>query len=188
MLKKMVLVAAILTVFATIPAFAGAGCKNGKFVGTYTNTNADVDLFGDGSVVHTFVNQLTLHADGTANFYWTGYNDYFTNLGTGSPSIGSWTCRNDGKLIVNLITAVYLPSVPSGNAPSPDVTLSLHFRTTYLYSVDDDNTIRRIQSRTRRYTPSQDPGDPNGGTLGALNNLQLTYKRLVASDTDFSLP
>lgn len=187
MLKKIVFVLAVMTIFATVPSFAGS-CKNDKFVGSYTNTNANVDVFGDGSVIHTFVNQLTLNENGTANLYWTGYNDYLINLGTGSPSIGSWDCRNDGKLVVTLITGVYTPSVPNGNAPSPDVTLVQHYRTTYLFAVDNKNTIRRIQSRTRRYTPAQDPGDPNGGTLGALNNTEFTYKRLVATDDDLLAP
>lgn len=188
MLKKILFALSVMMIFTAIPAFANAGCKNGKFVGSYTNTTANVDVFGDGSVVHTYVNQLTLNENGTADLYWTGYNDYFTNLGTGSPSIGSWTCRNDGKLIVTLITGVYAPSVPSANAPNPDVTLVLHFRTTYLFSVEDGNTIKRVQSRTRRYTPAQDPGDPNGGILGALNNTESTYKRVVASDADLLAP
>ena len=188
MLKRIVFVLAMVTILSAIPAFAGSGCKNGKFVGSYTLTTPNVDVFGDGSVVHTYVFQLTLNDDGNANLYWTGYNDYFTNQGTGSPAIGNWTCRNDGKLVVNLISATYFPSFPTGNAPSPDVTLALHFRTTYLFSVEDENTLKRVQSRTRRYTPAQDPSDPNGGTLGAINNNATTYKRVVASDADLLAP
>lgn len=187
MFKKLLFALAMTTIFATVSTFAG-NCKNDKFVGSYTNTNANVDVFGDGSVIHTFVNQLTLNENGTANLYWTGYNDYLINLGTGSPAIGSWDCRNDGKLVVTLITGVYTPSVPNGNAPSPDVTLVQHYRTTYLFAIDNKNTIRRIQSRTRRYTPAQDPGDPTGGTLGALNNTEFTYNRLIASDADLLAP
>lgn len=188
MLKKLIFAVALVTIFAAIPAFAGSDCKKGKFVGSYTLTTPNVDVFGDGSVVHTYVFQLTLNEGGTANLYWTGYNDYFINQGTGSPAIGSWVCRNDGKLVVNLITANYLPSVPDGNAPSPDITLGIHFRTTYLFSIEDDNTIKRLQSRSRRYTPAQDPGDPNGGTLGAINNNATTYKRVVATDADLLAP
>lgn len=188
MLKKTVLALAVLAIFMVIPAFAGTGCKNAKFAGSYTLANPNVDVFGDGSVIHSFVFQLTLHEDGTANSYWTGLNDYFINLGTGSPSIGSWTCRNDGKLIVNLISATYTPAVPTGNAPSPDVTLLRHVRSTQLFSIVNNNTITRDQARARLYNPSQDPTDPNGGTLLALNNTQLTYNRLVASDADLLAP
>lgn len=188
MLKKIVFALAVMTVFMAIPAFANSGCKNGKFVGSYTQTTADVDIFGDGSVIHTYVFQLTLNNDGTANLYWTGYNDYFTNQGNGSPSFGSWTCRNDGKLVVNLIGATYLPSVPSGNAPSPDVTLRLHTRTTLLFSITDENTITRIQGRSRRYAVSEDPADPNGGILGPLSNAVNIYKRVVATDADLLAP
>lgn len=186
MFKKMLFAFAVAAIFAAMPAFAAQSCKNVKFYGTYLQPTANFDVFGDGTVIHNYVNQLTLNADGTANLYWTGYNDYFVNLGTGSPAIGAWTCRSDGKLVVNLLTALYAPSVPNGNAPNPDVTLALHFRTTYLFSVEDENTIKRIQSRSRRYTPAQDPSDPAGGTLGTINNTESTYKRLIVTDTDLN--
>lgn len=188
MLKKMFLPLMFIALLAVIPAFANSGCKNGKFVGTYTLPTLDQDIFGDGSVVHSFTFQLTLHSDGNANLYWTGLNDYFINAGTGSPSIGSWTCRNDGKLVVSWITATYLPSIPSGNAPSPDVTLVSHRRTTLLFEVEDINTLKRIQGRNRFYNPSQDPTDPTGGTLGALSTSVTIYKRFVASDADLLAP
>ena len=188
MLKKMLFAMALVTVLAAIPAFAAQSCKNVKFYGTYTQPTANFDVFGDGTVFHSLVNQLTLHEDGTASLYWTGYNDYFVNLGSGSPPIGSWTCRSDGKLVVVLLTALYIPAVPSANAPNPDITLYQHFRTTYLFSIEDENTIKRVQSRSRRYTPSQDPSDPLGGTLGAINNNESTYKRLIATDADLLAP
>lgn len=179
---------AVVTIFTAMPAFAAQSCKNVKFFGSYNQPVANFDVFGDGTLFHNYVNQLTLNADGTANLYWTGYNDYFVNLGTGSPAIGSWTCRNDGKLVVVLMTALYAPATPDANAPNPDVTLISHFRTTYLFSIEDENTIKRIQSRSRRYTPAQDPSDAAGGTLGTINNTESTYKRVIASDADLLAP
>ena len=188
MLKKMLFALAAVVIFTALPAFAAQSCKNVKFWGSYQQPTANFDVFGDGTLFHSLVNQLTLHEDGTANLYWTGYNDYLINLGTGSPSIGSWTCRSDGKLVVVLLTALYIPSTPSGNAPNPDITLYQHFRTTYLFSIEDENTIKRVQSRSRRYTPAQDPSDPAGGTLGTINNNESTYKRLIATDADLLAP
>ena len=188
MLKKMLFALSVITIFMAMPAFAAQSCKNVKFFGSYTQPLANFDVFGNGTVIHNYVNQLTLHEDGTANSYSTAYNDYLVNLGTNSPAIGSWTCRGDGKLVVVLTTALFIPSVPDGNAPNPDVTLYQHFRTTYLFAVEDENTIKRLQSRSRRYTPSQDPSDPNGGTLGTINNTESTYKRLIATDADLLAP
>jgi hypothetical protein len=188
MFKKTILALAVLTVFMATNALAANECKKGKFAGSYTLANPNVDVIGDGSIIHSFLFQLTLNADGTANSYWTGLNDYFINLGTGSPSIGSWSCRNDGKVIVTLISATYLPAQPNGNTPNPDVTLFRHTRSTLLFNIVDDNTITREQGRSRVYNPSQDPTDPNGGTLLALNTTQITYNRLIATDADLLAP
>ena len=117
----------------------------------------NVDIFGDGSVIHSFANQLTLHSDGNVNQYFTGLPDYLINVGSGTPSIGSWTCRNDGMLVVTYLSATYVPSVPSGNAPNPDITLLRHVRVTGLFSVEDQNTLKRIQARARVYNPSARP-------------------------------
>lgn len=190
MFKKVLFVLIVSTIFMAIPTFAAppAGCKNGKFVGTYTSATPDVDIFGDGSVVHTFTFQLTLNSDGIANLYWTGSLDYQINTGTNSPWIGSWECRRDGKLVVNLLNAGYAPTAPSAQAPNPDVALVSHSRTTFLFTVDDQDTLTRTQSRTRVYEVSEDPTDAAGGTLLSLNNSTRVYKRMKASDADLLAP
>jgi hypothetical protein len=187
MVKKMFVLAAMV-VFTVGSAYA-ANCRNGKFAGSYVSSpNAPTDLFGDATVVHTFVFQLTLHSDGTASQYWTGLPDYELTLGTGSPWIGSWTCRNDGKLVVSLLRASYLPVAPGVNNPTNDIELLGHFRSTYLFTIDDDNTVTRIQARSRTYGPDEDPSIATGGTLGAISNAAVPYKRLVASDSDLTAP
>ena len=188
MLKKVTFFLMVLTIFTVTSAFANSGCKNGKFVGTYTLAIPNVDVLGDGSVIHSFANQLTLHSDGNVNQYFTGLPDYMLNTGSGTPQIGSWTCRNDGMLVVTYLSATYVPSVPSGSAPTPDITLLRHVRVTGLFSVEDKNTLKRVQARARIYNPSQDPTDPNGGTLGALSTTPITYNRLIASDADLLAP
>ena len=69
MLKKVTFFLMVLTIFTVTSAFANSGCKNGKFVGTYTLAIPNVDIFGDGFVIHSFANQLTLHSDGNVNQY-----------------------------------------------------------------------------------------------------------------------
>ena len=110
--------------------------------------------------------------------------------GTTSSRVGSWTCRNNGQLVVTLIFAGYLPTADALNHPSivptppVDILLLQHNKTTYLFSVTDANTLTRTQARNRRYNATQDPTDPTGGVLQPLNTNVVVYKRLVASDAD----
>jgi hypothetical protein len=189
MFKKMI---CVLFVFAALlfasSAEAATGCKKFNFAGSYTRPQLNVDIFSDGSVTHSWVFQLNLHSDGTATQYWTGADDFMINTGTASPWTGSWKCRDDGKLVVTLITANYTP-VAAGSNPNvtvPDVTLANHQRITYLFSVDNENTLTRVQVRSRTYGPNDDPTDPAGGTLGTLFTNTVTYTRLVASDADLN--
>jgi hypothetical protein len=63
-----------------------------------------------------------------------------------------------------------------------------HIRTTYLFSVDDANTMTQVQSRSRIYNSTEDPTNPTGGVLGSLNTNQRVYTRFTASDADLLLP
>jgi len=191
---KLALVAlVVLMVFMVRPAFADSSCKSGKFVGSYTHATLFTDIWGDGSGVdHTLVSQLNLHSDGTVYEEFSGNLDIMLSAGSGTPLVGSWQCRQDGKLVVTTITANYAPTpdAPSHGFPNvpADLLLSLNLRTTRLFSVTDDNTLTRIQARTRRYAPADDPTDPSGGTLGTLNTTAVPYKRVVASDADLLAP
>jgi hypothetical protein len=110
------------------------------------------------------------------------------NFGTATDLIGSWTCRNDGKLVITSLYANYVPTVPSPNAPNQDIELYRSYRSTALYNVTNDNTLVRLQSRARFYTPAEDPTNAGGGTLLPINNTSVTYNRFVASDADLLLP
>src|SRR5262249_51520747 len=158
------------------------GCKNSKFLGVYTAVDPFSDVFNNGTVIHKYVYQLNLQSNGTANQYWTGVLDYPINTGSASPETGSWKCREDGILVVTLLRGIYLPTGPTANTALPDIQLGAYVRTTYMFSVEDDNTLTRIALRNRTYTVIQDPTDPNGGTLHELNTTALSYKRLIASD------
>src|SRR5215470_5970053 len=177
-------------------AQGNAGCKNGKFVGSYTSVSDFPDIWGDGSnVEHQLIVQLNLHSDGTVTQENAGGPDIMLSFGLSTTGVGSWTCRNDGMLVVTQIFAIYFPTTDAINHPStvpnpPPVDLSLfqHTRVTSLYSVADANTLTRVQVRNRRYTAAQDPTDPNGGVLRPLNTNVVVYKRVVASDADLLAP
>ena len=197
-LKNVVVAFLGLSMFMVTPAFpqGNAGCKNGKFVGSYTNVGDFTDVWGDGSnVEHQLIVQLNLHSDGTATQENAGGPDLMLSAGLSTTGVGSWTCRNDGMLVVTLIWANYGPTTDAINHPStvpapPPVDLFLfqHSRVTYLLSVTNANTLTRIQARTRRYTAAEDPTDPTGGVLGPLRTGVVVYTRLVASDADLLAP
>ncbi len=199
-LEKVVFAFVVLSLLIAVstPASAQglAGCKTGKFVGSYTSPSSTPDVWGDGSnISHTFVFQLNLHSDGTATQDFTGFPDIMLSSGSGTPFVGSWTCRPDGKLVVTMITTLYVPTTDAKNHPATvptpppvDLFLAQSSRLTYLFAVTDDNTLTRIQARRRRYTAAQDPTDPTGGILGALNTTEVVYRRLVASDADLLAP
>ena len=186
MIRKVLLLSAIVTVFATTASVAQVGCRSWKFVGSYVRVDPPNDVYGDGTVIHQFIFNMTLNTDGTASQSWSGALDYPMNSGTVSQSIGSWTCRTDGKLIVTFLSSTYLPT--TARVSTPDIKLDSSLRTTYLFSVTDDNTLTRTSARARSYTAANDPTDPNGGILGPLSTRIVTYKRFVASDADLSLP
>ena len=191
MFRKTIFTLMFLAVCAVVPALAGTDCKKGTFVGTYTRPTLNVDALGNGTAIHNLAYLLTLNADGTARQYWTGTPDFMLSSGTGTPSIGSWTCRSDGNVVVTMLTALFVPATgidPGNGNPTLDVGLYRHDRITYLFSITDADTLTRTQARARSYNPGQDPTDPNGGTLGPLSTATIVYKRLTASDADLIAP
>jgi len=187
MLRKIALITIILMVFATVETFADS-CATGNFVGTYTRSSPATDPVGNGEL-HAFVFQLTLHADGTVTQYWTGLPDYQMNTGSGTINIGAWKCKDNGNILVTVLSANYLPAPADPNLGTvDDIKLVGHSRTTFVLNVDSNNQLTRLKSVTRTYAPSQDPSDPNGGTLDPINTTQVVYKRLVASGADLNQP
>ena len=62
---KNVMLSAVVLGFMVTPAFADVGCKNGKFVGSYTRPQTLNDIWGDSTGVnHTVVFQLNLQSGG----------------------------------------------------------------------------------------------------------------------------
>ena len=193
MSKQIWLLAAALLIFTALPAIAGpkTGCNLYKFTGSFTRPRLNEDVLDDGNI-HNYVNQLNIGADGSLIVVWTAAPDYMINAGTGTPFVGSWTCRPDGKLLVNFIYATFIPMTPdqdsTGQITVQDLRLANHFRVTQVWTVDNDNQITVVQSRTRTYQASQDPTDPALGVLGALNTTTAAYTRLVPSDADLLAP
>lgn len=187
---KNVMLSLVALMFMMIPASADPGCKTGKFVGSYTHPQTSNDIWEDSTGVnHTYLSQLNLQSDGTVFQYNTGFPDIMLNSGTGTPNIGSWTCRDDGKLVVTFIGAAYAPTTDvHGNPATVDLLLQNHTRVTLLFTVTDGDTLTRTEARARTYSVTQDPSNPSGGTLRPLNTSVVVYKRVVASDADLLAP
>ena len=191
MFNKLVLLFAVVAIFTVAPTFAApTGCNKIKFQGTYTRAAVNQDVLGDQTVFHSWVFQLEIRGDGTAALNSSAYYDFMINTGTNSPGIGNWTCRADGKLVVTTLAALVFPIGPNTNPqlPSADISVEQHIRTTYLFSVDDVNTLTQVQARSRIYNATEDPTNPTGGALGGLNTTTRVYTRFTASDADLLLP
>lgn len=168
-------------------AMAG-NCNNDNFFGTYTRVDAPTDVFVDGAVIHQYIYNLTLSSDGTAIQYWTGLPDYQITFGTGTQNVGSWKCKNNGQIVVTLLGSSYEPVGPDTVIPAADVSLVYNYRYTYLFKVNNPNSLTRVQSRSRRYLASEDSTNPTAGILGTLSTTPITYTRFVASDADLTAP
>ena len=168
-----------VTTLATPPK---TGCKKFNFVGTFLSARSQTsDFSGDDThVIHNLHFSSRSSSDGTVNQYWTGLPDYLTNAGTGSPSIGSWTCRDDGKLVIVWIQGSYFSDATRTDDPhisrrrmcavepfSDDVSVLR----------DDDNTLTRLQSRTRSYTPGTGPD--GCGRRSTLDSTAITPSPLT---------
>ena len=191
--KKAIFALFTLLSFMVMPAFADTGCSNGKFVGSYVNLFRTQDAWGDGSnVSQTYLSQLTFTIDGNVSEEFSGSPQLMLSSGTSTNNIGTWRCRQDGQLVVTVLYSIYLPTHDAAmhgvpNVPT-DLLLFLNVRNTYLFSVTDDNTLTRVQARSRFYTPLEDPTNPQEGTLKPLSTTAVVYKRVQASDADLLAP
>lgn len=192
-LKKAIFALVTLLMFMVMPAFAETGCKNGTFVGSYVSTFRTPDVWGDGSnVSHTYLLQLTFTSDGNVTEEFSGAPDIMLTSGTSTTGVGTWQCRQDGQLVVTVLSSAYVPTHDAPlhgvlNVPT-DLLLFWNSRNTYLFSATDENTLTRIQARSRVYAPSEDPTNLQGGTLRPLSTTSVVYKRLKASDADLLAP
>lgn len=166
-------------------------CSKANVAGTYVNVFGLFGSFRPGLLPGLLLNQLTLHEDGTADSYFTGDLDLPMNTAAASPSIGSWKCRDDGSLVLTVITADYFPVDPALVAADglvPDIQLTNYVRTTMLFSVQDASALNAVETRNRVYAPTEDPSNPNLGVLQPLDTTIYVYKRLEASDADLLVP
>jgi len=195
MIKKRVITLILLSLFLVGPAFAkkgaSGGCKAKDVVGSYTRiidgTFFDFDVPAD---VHEriYFRQLNINPGGTVYQAESSGPDVMINFGKRSQWSGAWKCRSDGKLLVTMLVAIYLPVPEDEYFPGShqDLAIVTNRRVTYLFSVEDKNTLKLVQAIGRRYDMTEDPSDPAGGTLGSEFFGERFYTRLIPSDADLT--
>lgn len=139
-----------------------------------------------------YIDQLTLNIDGTAYSSWSGAFDSIL-LGTTTPGVGSWTCLDDGTVLVTTIRSEYLQFSPFGDVPQPgqplDINVSVNLRVTNKLSVLDGNTLQETDRIVTRVPLSDDPfgsGARGGSSCTSLGKPcnSSPYKRIRPQLTD----
>lgn len=197
--RRLMLLLAVVTMLAAVPVLGGIaddklsdddGCED-NVVGSYTRSIERLDVLRDGSNIdRMYIVQLNLNDDGTAYQYYTGNLDFPILQGLTSPDAGSWKCKNDNKFVVTTIRGLYRPVTvtdPVSGDPVRDLGLVGHRRVTRLFEIVNADTIKRVRRAARFYLPTEDPADPNGGTLTSTPVTGELFKRVRASDDDLNL-
>jgi hypothetical protein len=152
---KSILAALVALLILSSTAFAAPTCKPFTVAGSYVRQTSP------------YIDQLTLGIDGTAYSFSSGAFDLIL-LGTTIPGVGSWTCLDDGTVLVTTIRSEYVQNSPSGDVPQPgqplDINISVNLRITNKLSVVDLNTLQETHRIVTRVPLSDDPFGP--GVLG----------------------
>jgi len=117
--------------------------------------------------IQPYISQLRLCIDGTA--YWFNSSSFdFILMGAFTPQIGSWTCLEDGTVLVTTIGSVYFQNSPFGDVPQMgqplDINIAENIRITQKLSVVDRDTLRVTHSISTHIPVSNDPFGP--GSVG----------------------
>jgi len=179
MLKSTLVALVALLIFSST-ALAAPKCNPITVTGSYVRQTSP------------YIDQLKLDIDGTA--YWFNSSAFDLILfGTYNPEIGSWTCLNDGTVLVTTVGSEYLQNSSTGDIPQPgqplDINISSNIRITQKLSVVDLDTLQTTARVVTRIPLSNDPLGP--GTIGGgackpsgTPCNPAPYKRIRAQLTD----
>jgi hypothetical protein len=140
--------------------------------------------------VNPYIDQLKLGIDGTA--YWFQSSSFDLILtGTYIPQIGSWTCLNDGTVLVTTIGTNFSQNSPFGDIPQPgqplDINIFQNVRFTQKLSLVDGNTLQpthRINTDIPLSSDPLGPGVASGCNPSGTPCNPAPYKRIRPQLTD----
>ena len=137
-----------------------------------------------------YIDQLTLGIDGTVYSFSSAAFDLIL-LGTSNPGIGSWTCLDDGTVLVTTTRSEYLQNSPSGDIPQPgqplDINIFSNLRYTQKLTVVDLNTLQLTHQIRTNIPVSNDPLGPgvaHGCTPNGNPCNPALYRRIKPLLTD----
>ena len=177
MLKTIFAALVALSISASA-AFAAPKCSPFKVAGSYVRQTSP------------YIDQLTLGIDGTV-YSFTSAAFHLILEGTSMPGTGSWTCLNDGTVLITTINSEYLN--PFGDIPQPglplDLYISVNLRITSKLSVLDGNTLQEVDRIVTRVPLTDDPFGPGdrGGSSCMPSGKPCTsapYRRVTPQLTD----
>ena len=152
---KSTLPALLALLLFSSPALAARRCSPFTVAGSYVRQTSP------------YMDQLTLAIDGTVYSFSSAAFDLIL-LGTFNPGVGSWTCLDDGTVLVTTIRSEYLQNSPSGDVPQPgqplDINISVNLRVTSKFSILDGDRLRETHRIVTRVPLTDDPFGP--GTRG----------------------
>jgi hypothetical protein len=188
MLRK-TLVALITLLMLSSAALAAPGCNPFTVTGSYVRQNVGA-LPGNGIDISPYVDQLTLHIDGTAYWFNSGSFDMILQ-GAFSPQVGSWTCLPDGTVLVTTIGANYSQNSPTGDVAHDgqplDINIFSNLRYTQKLTVVDLNTLQLTHQIRTNIPVSNDPLGPgvaHGCTPNGNPCNPALYRRIKPLLTD----
>ena len=161
-------------------AFANDGdklCTPGKVAGSYISLT-------DGQ---NFIEQLTLHSDGTVYWYQGTAFDQLVTQGTFIPHIGAWKCINSNTLVFTIIGENYHPESVENpfdlGAFIPDEVPDSYERLTERLVVQSDHiTLIRDARTSSSFNLDHDPLGTPDATLS--NTVPRTYTKMRVLTTD----
>ena len=149
MLKNVLAAMVTLSVLVGSTAFAtddsSGVCKGKKVVGSYVRQRPNFEI----------IDQLTLNSDGTAYWYQSTAFDFLVTGGSFIPQTGSWTCTDDGSVVVTTIGTAY-------RSTGADLVKDTNGRLTERLSVIDNDTLLPTHRQFRDFALTDDPRGPNG--------------------------
>ena len=176
MIKHTSIVLMSLLVFAVPTALATTTsplCTRAKVAGSYIRYNSEFQ----------FIDQLVLHSDGTAYWYQSTAPERIVVDATFIPEVGTWKCVSGTTLVVTHIGATYVPEStfdPNlGGNVSAEVLDSFD-RITSKFSVINHNSLTRIRRVEETIALTDDPSDPNVGTVLSDTSIAVPgWKRVI---------
>jgi hypothetical protein len=186
-MSRNTLAALVVLLILSSTALAAPVCNPFTVTGSYVRQNVG-SLPRNGIDISPYIDQLTLHIDGTAYWFNSGSFDLILQ-GAFTPQVGSWTCLPDGTVLVTTVGSNYLnpTSDVAQSGQQLDINIVFNLRYTQKLSVVDHDTLQlthQIRTGTPLANDPLGPGVAHGCTPTGNPCNPAPYKRIKPLLTD----